>query len=154
MADSALRSRLIRLAHGAPELRQHLLPLLREAGVKEDLEALAKKRKPIFPGTWAKAPGRYGAETWTTTAPTGEALEVNVNWGTQYVNDAGGRIRNTSKTKWVGYAEFMVNGQRPSVPVITIKIVGEDKIQAELKAAEEKLKATMKSMFGFEPSIY
>jgi hypothetical protein len=32
MSDAALRKQLIRLAHANPEIRPHILPLLREAG--------------------------------------------------------------------------------------------------------------------------
>jgi len=35
MSDQALRSSLIRLAHANPELRPHLLPLLKEAGCEK-----------------------------------------------------------------------------------------------------------------------
>ena len=33
MSDQALRSKIIRLAHQQPELRPHLLPLLKEAAI-------------------------------------------------------------------------------------------------------------------------
>jgi hypothetical protein len=42
MSDDALRKRLIRLAQGKPELRPHLLPLLRQSAVAGPIESFYK----------------------------------------------------------------------------------------------------------------
>lgn len=55
----SLRTNVIRLAHSRPELRAHLLPVLREAST-ESVTAAARKAKPPAKAWWEHA----GDERW------------------------------------------------------------------------------------------
>jgi hypothetical protein len=47
MTDQELRSKLVRLAHSKPELRQHILPLLKSAGTEKAAAMTATLALPI-----------------------------------------------------------------------------------------------------------
>ena len=50
----SLRNKLIRLAHEKPELRGHLLPLLKEAGSYQDYRSKSKAHPPLSKEQWEK----------------------------------------------------------------------------------------------------
>ena len=50
--DSALRGRLIRLAHSRPDLREHILPLVKEAALGMDAPVVAPQVGDILYSSW------------------------------------------------------------------------------------------------------
>lgn len=81
---TTLRSKVIRLAHANPELRPHLLPLLKEAGGTPDAKATAKQVAEALAKVFGGAPDVSDDFLDVGAGYRSEALRSTIHGGRTY----------------------------------------------------------------------